>query len=106
MRRGAVACAAGGEKRLTDRIDRTFGYVHTRYERVLRNSLNYRPVTYVFAALVFLCIPVLLTTSTNELAPPEDQGYILVFQNHAPNATLQQRLFYSKQVYEDFTKYP
>src|SRR5262249_20377709 len=61
---------------------------------------------YVFAALVFIMIPILLTTSTSELAPPEDQGYILVFQNHAPNATLQQRLFYSHQVYEDFTHYP
>jgi multidrug efflux pump len=96
----------GLERRMTRVIDGTFEFVHVRYERLLRHSLNYRPVTYAFAALIFLSIPVLYMTSTNELAPPEDQGYILAFQTHAPNATLQQRLFYAHQVYEDFAKYP
>ena len=96
----------GWEQRLTNRIDRAFEYVHVRYERVLRRSLDFRPVTYVFAALIFLSIPLLFVTSKSELAPPEDQGYLLGLQTPAPDATLQQRLFYDHQVYEYFASYP
>jgi len=98
--------AKGWEKRVTHFIDGTFEYVHVRYERILRSSLNYRAVTYVFMALMFTMIVALWMTSQTELAPPEDQGYILTFQTHAPNATLQQRLFYAQQVYDDFATYP
>jgi multidrug efflux pump len=96
----------GWEQRLTKRIDDVFSVLHMRYERVLRRSLNYRPVTYVFAFLIFLSIPLLFATSKSELAPPEDQGYILALQTPAPDATLEQRLFYSHQVYDAFAKYP
>ena len=57
-------------------------------------------------SLCSLCIPLLIMTSTPELAPPEDQGYILVLQTPAPNSTLQQRLLYDHAVYETFKNYP
>jgi multidrug efflux pump len=95
----------GWEQRLTHKVDSIFNYVHVRYERTLRHSLDYRPVTYLFAILIFLSIPILFMTSKNELAPPEDQGYILALQTPAPNATLNQRLFYAKQVYSAVSKY-
>jgi multidrug efflux pump len=96
----------GWEQRTVNFIDNAFGAVHTRYESLLRKSLNYRPVTYVFAVLIFISIPLLFITSKNELAPPEDQGYILALQTPAPDATLQQKVFYGQQVYDAFAKYP
>jgi multidrug efflux pump len=96
----------GWEKRITNFIDHTFEKVRVRYVNLLRHSLDYRPVTYVFAFIVLASIPVLIMTAKSELAPPEDQGYILVLQNPAPDATLQQRLMYAHQVYQTFKTYP
>jgi multidrug efflux pump len=95
----------GWEQKMTGVIDRTFEHVHDRYKNLLTHSLNYRPVTYIFAALIFLSIPILFITSKSELAPPEDQGYLLSLQTPAPDATLQQRLFYAHQIYQAFAKY-
>jgi len=95
----------GWEQRLTNGIDYAFDQVHSRYVRLLRASLKYRPVTYIFAAIILLSIPLFILFSTNELAPAEDQGYILVLQTPAPNATLQQRLLYARQVFGIFSQY-
>ncbi len=100
------SCKPGWEQKLTQTIDGLFEKVQHGYVRMLRDSLNYRPVTYVFAIFVLACIPLLIMFSVNELAPPEDQGYLLVFQTPAPNATLHQRLLYSHKVYEAFASYP
>lgn len=96
----------GLEERLVKLVDGFFLIFHTRYEKVLKRSLKYRPVTYVFAALIFITIPLLYMTSKSELAPPEDQGYLLALQTPAPNATLQQKLFFGHQIFEAFAKYP
>jgi multidrug efflux pump len=99
-------CDPGWERQLTSFIDNLFESVRHRYVSTLRNSLNYRPVTYVFAVFILLCIPLLVMTSTSELAPPEDQGYILVLQTPAPDATLQQKLLFDHQVYDIFAGFP
>lgn len=99
-------CKPGLEQRLTHFIDSIFERVQHRYQRILTNSLNYRPVTYAFALIILGSIYFLVVSSQSELAPPEDQGYILGIQTPAPNATLQQRLTYAHQVYETFASYP
>ncbi len=99
-------CDPGLERKLTGYIDRTFEHVRSFYERQLRGSLDFRPVTYVFALLILASIYFFVTTSKSELAPQEDQGYILSLQTAAPDATLQQRLLYAHQVYDAFVKYP
>ena len=48
-----------------------------RYERRLRGSLHYLPVTLVFAALVLGSIYFLYTSANSELAPQEDQGVVI-----------------------------
>lgn len=96
----------GWEQRLTGVIDRVFENVQHRYQRTLVSSLNYRPVTYAFALIILASIYFLVVSSQSELAPPEDQGYILSLQTPPPNATLQQRLTYAHQVYEVLASYP
>jgi multidrug efflux pump len=96
----------GWEARLTHFIDLSFARLHGAYERRLHGSLNYLPVTLVFAAIVLGSIYFLFTTAKTELAPTEDQGVIITSSIAAPNSTLQQRQLYSRQVYEIFAHHP
>ncbi len=96
----------GWDERLVDAIDRNFERLRGAYERMLDGSLNYRPVTYIFALIVFVCIWALWTTARNELAPEEDQGALIAINFNAPNSTLQQRQLYSRQAYKILASFP
>jgi len=96
----------GIDARLVGFIDRSFGTLRRSYERRLHNSLNYIPVTAVFAVIVLGSIFFLYSSATSELAPQEDQGVIIESSTAAPNATLQQRLMYDAQVYKAFAGFP
>ena len=62
------------EKKLND----VFEALKERYERVLHDVLNWRPVTTTVAIMVlFLCFG-LYAISQHELAPTEDQGFVFV----------------------------
>jgi len=80
--------------------------VRDRYHRLLDASLNYVPVTLVFGGLVLSSIYWLYASAKSELAPNEDQGIILAQATPAPNATLQQKLYYADQAYKIIAKHP
>jgi multidrug efflux pump len=96
----------GWEERIVDFIDRKVFALQRIYSRTLHGSLNYLPVTAVFAAIILASIYFLYGSSNSELAPQEDQGVIITLSTSAPDATLQQRLVYADQVYQKFTKHP
>ena len=96
----------GWQERVVAFIDRRFDAVRRHYERWLRGSLNFLPVTGVFALIVLGSIYFLYNGAKSELAPQEDEGVIITQSTPAPNATLAQKLIYSAQVYELFAKYP
>jgi multidrug efflux pump len=96
----------GGQQRLIAFIDRTFEGLRRRYQRRLHGSLNYLPVTTVFALLVLGSIYFLYVGAKSELAPQEDQGVVISSATPAPNATLDQKLLYSRQIYDIMAKYP
>jgi multidrug efflux pump len=96
----------GWEERVVDWIDRYFNRLSQRYSTMLHNSLNYLPVTAVFALIILGSIYFLYTSANSELAPQEDQGIIISFANTAPDATLEQRLLYGEQIFQAFKKYP
>ena len=96
----------GRQQRLIAFIDRTFEGLRRRYERRLHGSLNYLPVTTVFALLVLGSIYFLYGGAKSELAPQEDQGVVISSATPAPNATLDQKLLYSRQVYDIMAKFP
>ena len=96
----------GWQDRLSDLIDRSFARVRGRYERWLHGSLDYLPVTTVFALIVLGSIYFLYAGARGELAPQEDAGVIIASSTAAPNATLEQKLIYSRQVYEIYANYP
>jgi multidrug efflux pump len=96
----------GLQQRFMEFIDRNFEKLRVRYARWLAGSLNYLPVTFVFALLVLSSIYFLYSTAQSELAPQEDQGVVIASSTPAPNATLQQKLLYSRQVFETFMTHP
>ena len=96
----------GWELKFTSFIDRGFNWLRGAYERRLHRSLNYLPVTVVFALVVLGSIYFLFITAHTELAPQEDQGVILSQSIAAPNSTLRQRELYAHQVYQTFFSHP
>jgi len=96
----------GWEQKLVSRLDHFFERLHKGYERRLRSSLNYLPVTLAFSALILLSIYFLYSSARTELAPQEDQGVVISLLTSAPDATLQQRLMYDEKVYQIFASYP
>lgn len=64
-------------------VDQKFDQLKQFYQRRLHNTLNYRPVMYVLAAVVLISCFFLYTHTTRELAPEEDQGVLFV-QGQAP----------------------
>jgi multidrug efflux pump len=96
----------GWQERFGGFIDRNFERLRGGYERFLHRSLNFLSVTAVFAAIVLGSIYFLYQGAKSELAPIEDQGVVIVASTPAPDATLQQKLLYSRQVFELFTTYP
>jgi multidrug efflux pump len=101
-----TADRSGWEARMVDFIDRRFNWLHRGYEKRLHNSLNFRPVTLVFAAIVLGSIYFLYSTATSELAPQEDEGVVIALATPAPNATLQQRLMYDAEIDKVFKQFP
>jgi len=96
----------GWQERLVDFLDRRFEQLRRAYERRLHGSLNFLPVTSVFALIVLTSIYFLYTGAKTELAPEEDQGVVITLSTAAPNATLQQRQMYAREVYQLFASYP
>src|SRR5712671_4842856 len=92
--------------RLVAFVDRQFERLHRRYLSMLHGSLNYLPVTSVFAAIVLGSIYFLYAGAKTELAPMEDQGVIITSSLTSPDSTLQQRRMYGRQIFEIFAKHP
>ncbi|MCA0201526.1 MAG: efflux RND transporter permease subunit [Proteobacteria bacterium] len=101
-----IAEAPEWEKKLLHYVDATFEKVHSRYMRAVKSSLTTVPVTILFAVMVLGGIFFLYSWSQKELAPQEDEGFLLAFSTPASNATLEQRRMYGDQLYSLAVKYP
>lgn len=81
-------------------IDRNFDRTREVYERLLRSALESWKVVVAFGFIILALIGVLASMSRNELAPQEDQGFVIGFGYASPNATVEQMGLYSKQMGE------
>ena len=85
--------------RFVQYIDRQFERVRHGYQRVLHGTLSTFSVIVVMGVLIFGATLLAGMTSQSELAPEEDQGFIFYQLNGPPNATAQQMLGYSQQMF-------
>ncbi|RVB75800.1 efflux RND transporter permease subunit [Mesorhizobium sp. M6A.T.Cr.TU.014.01.1.1] len=68
---------AGSHSRFQRIVDNTFGRVENLYERLVSGSLKYRPVTLMIVIALVATTGVMFTRTASELAPEEDQGFLL-----------------------------
>jgi multidrug efflux pump len=84
--------------RFTEFIDNQFNRLRNNYSGLLRGALNSLPVVLVFAAIILGSNYFLFVNSRSELAPQEDQGFMMSMLTAAPDSTLQQTQTYSLQL--------
>ena len=98
---------AGREEHgLAGRINRGFDRLRRTYGRVLDATLSARPAVYiVWVVLSLLAIP-LFMMSPKELAPMEDQGFVMGIVEAAADATIDQTTFYTDAVNRELMSFP
>ncbi len=94
------------EGRFVRFLDRAFARVQGFYERRLANTLKYRPVTLLVAAVVLAACPLLYMKSFSELAPEEDQGIVFVTANAAETANYNYLTTFTREFDKIFGKVP
>lgn len=92
--------------RFAQKIEKFFHRLTTLYEDALRQALNYRRWIAVGAFMTMGCIAFFLKVVPQELAPFEDNGYIMLITKGPQTATLDYMLPYSQQVSSLLTQLP
>jgi multidrug efflux pump len=98
---------AGREEHgLAGRINRDFDRFRRTYGRVLDATLSARPAVYiVWIVLSLLTIPMFLM-APKELAPMEDQGFVMGIVEAAADASIDQTTFYTAAVNRELLSLP
>ena len=87
-------------------IDRGFSRLADGYGRRLQRSLDYRPVTALFAVAVFAALVFMYLNTKKELAPEEDQGVLFALTKAPQYANLDYADVYGRELDKDFTSIP
>ncbi len=89
-----------GDNRLVMLIDRNFDRARSFYERMLGTALQNWKVVVAFGFIILGLIAVIWNFTQQELAPQEDQSFMITYGYAQPDATVQQMSLYAKQVYD------
>lgn len=87
-------------------INRHFDIIRTHYQRILANTLKYRPVSLTLWAIVLLLIFPFYLFSQKELAPAEDQGFIFAIIQAPANATIDQTRLFAREFEKIYQSFP
>ena len=93
-----------GEGRLAKMIDHNLEVTREIYQSILRHALDARAVLITFGFIIICLILVFAKLSQSELAPQEDQGFIVSVTSGPPTATTQQMGMFSSQVFSIISK--
>jgi multidrug efflux pump len=94
------------EKGFAGWINRRFDAVRRGYSRVLAGTLRYRPVVLALWGIVAVLIVPFYMFSQRELAPVEDQGFIMGIVQASANSTLDQTNLFTAQVHDVYRSFP
>jgi multidrug efflux pump len=87
-------------------IDRAFSRLAEWYGRKLVRSLDYRPVTALFAAAVFASLVFMYMNTKAELAPEEDQGVLFALTKAPQYSNLDYQEAYTDKLDQAFGSFP
>ncbi|HVA55539.1 MAG TPA: efflux RND transporter permease subunit [Gammaproteobacteria bacterium] len=91
---------------LEKRLNHLFEEIKARYQHLLHNALDWRPVTVFVACVVLLLCFGLYSISAKELAPKEDQGFVFVTGFGERDVTHNVMQKYAQQVNDIFASIP
>jgi multidrug efflux pump len=94
------------EGRFARLVDRGFSRLAESYGRKLERSLDYRPVTALFAAAVFASLAFMYLHTKAELAPEEDQGVLFALTKAPQYANLDYLESYGDKLDAAFNSFP
>src|SRR5205823_14289993 len=94
------------QRRFARVIDRTFSRLAEAYGKRLERSLDYRPVTALFAAAVFAALAFMYLNTKAELAPEEDQGVLFALTKGPQYANLDYLNSYGTELTKAFSSFP
>src|SRR5712675_1080965 len=87
-------------------IDNTFSRLAQWYGTRLEHSLDYRPVTAMFALAVFVALGFMYMNVSKELAPEEDQGVLFALTKGPQYANLDYLDAYGEELDKALTSFP
>lgn len=87
-------------------VDRVFGALTRWYGRRLDRSLDYRPVTALFALTILGLVGFLYMHISKELAPEEDQGIVFAVTKGPKYANIDYLDYYGDKIDKAFKKFP
>jgi multidrug efflux pump len=88
------------------KVDKVFGATTRWYGRQLDRSLDYRPITAMFAVVILGLVVFMYQHTSKELAPEEDQGILFAVTKAPKYANIDYADFYGEKMDEVFKKFP
>jgi multidrug efflux pump len=94
------------EGRFAKIVNRVFGAMTRWYGRQLDRSLDYRPITGLFALTILGLVGFLYMHTAKELAPEEDQGIVFAVTKAPKYANIDYVDFYGEKLDKAFASFP
>jgi multidrug efflux pump len=103
----SVLLKSGGQHgRFAKIVDNVFGKVTDWYGRKLDRSLDYRPITGIFAVTILFLVGFMYMNTNKELAPEEDQGILFSVTKAPQYANIDYSNFYGTKLDKAFASFP
>jgi multidrug efflux pump len=87
-------------------LDKAFNGLARWYGRRLERSLDYRPVTALFAIAIFVALGFMYMNTKKELAPEEDQGVLFALTKAPQYSNLDYQDAYGEELDKALTAFP
>ncbi len=102
----SVFLKSAEEGRFAKLVNRVFGSVTRWYGRRLDRSLDYRPITALFALTILGLVGFLYMHTSKELAPEEDQGIVFAVTKAPKYANIDYVDYYGAKLDKAFASFP
>jgi len=102
----SIFLTSAEEGRFAKLVNRVFGAMTRGYGRLLDRSLDYRPITALFALTILGLVGFLYLHTSKELAPEEDQGIVFAVTKAPKYANIDYVDFYGEKLDKVFASFP
>lgn len=102
----SVLLRHGNRGWFAQKVDRVFGAVTHWYGRRLDRSLDYRPITALFAVVILGLVGFMYQHTSKELAPEEDQGIVFAVLKGPQYANIDYMDYYGDKLDKVFASFP